>query len=124
MKSTIALVFMLLSVSFMGCLEPEDKRSVIPDEQFEKTRLIVSEEELAQFPYSLDPIRNFTVVKPDDLSTEITRKWAVYGTENIGSSDEHNYGGNCCEHYLTTDQDGIIYNLGGEWPWWSTDRGL
>ena len=25
---------------------------------------------------------------------------------------------------ITTDQDGIIYNLGGEWPWWSTDRGL
>ena len=50
--------------------------------------------------------------------------WAVFGTDNIGSADEHNYGGNCCEHYLATDQDGTIYNLGGEWPWWSTDRGL
>ena len=39
-------------------------------------------------------------------------------------SEDLNYGGNCCEHYITTDQDGVIYNLGGEWPWWSTDRGL
>ena len=105
----------------MGCLEPEDKRSVIPEEEFEKTRLAVDEAQLSQFPYSLDPIRNFTVVKPNNLDSKTERIWAVYGTE---LSEDHNYGGNCCEHYLATDQDGIIYNLGGEWPWWSTDRGL
>ena len=101
----------------MGCLEPEDKRSVIPEEEFEKTRLAVDEAQLSQFPYSLDPIRNFTVVKPNNLDSKTERIWAVYGTE---LSEDHNYGGNCCEHYLATDQDGIIYNLGGEWPWWST----
>ena len=115
MKATVLLIVMLLSISFMGCLEPEDKRSVISEDEFEKTRLAVSEEQLSQFPYSLDPIRNFTVVKSDNFDSEITRMWAVYGTEDIGGSNEHNYGGNCCEHYLTTDQDGIIYNLGGEW---------
>ena len=61
MKVAVLLSVMFLSISFMGCLEPEDKRFVIPEEEFEKTRLAVSEEELSQFPYSLDPIRNFTV---------------------------------------------------------------
>ena len=60
MKATVLLTVMLLSISFMGCLEPEDKRTIIPEEEFEKTRLVVSEEQLSQFPYSLDPIRNFT----------------------------------------------------------------
>ena len=105
----------------MGCLEPEDKRTVIPEEEFEKTRLAVDEAQLSQFPYSLDPIRNFTVVKPNNLDSKTERIWAVYGTE---LSEDHNYGGNCCEHYLATDQDGVIYNLGGEWPWVSFDRGL
>ena len=108
----------------MGCLEPEDKRTIIEESDLEVTRLVVSEEELSQFPYSLDPIRNFSVVDPTSMDISTERLWAVYGTEDIGGSSEHNYGGNCCEHYLATDQDGVIYNLGGEWPWWSTDRGL
>ena len=36
----------------MGCLGPEDKRTVIDEEQMEVTRLIVTEEQLAQFPFS------------------------------------------------------------------------
>ena len=108
----------------MGCLEPEDKRTIIEESDLEVTRLVVSEEELSQFPYSLEPIRNFSVVDPASMDIATERLWAVYGTEDIGGGSEHNYGGNCCEHYLATDQDGVIYNLGGEWPWWSTDRGL
>ncbi|SVD84295.1 uncharacterized protein METZ01_LOCUS437149, partial [marine metagenome] len=38
MKSSILLAFMFVSLSFMGCLEPEDKRTFIPEEDFEKTR--------------------------------------------------------------------------------------
>ena len=124
MKASISLVIMLLSLSFMGCLEPEDKRTIIEESDLEVTRLVVSEEELSQFPYSLEPIRNFSVVDPASMDIATERLWAVYGTEDIGGSSEHNYGGNCCEHYLATDQDGVIYNLGGEWPWYSTDRGL
>ena len=97
MKAAALLSVMFLSLSFMGCLEPEDKRSVIPEEEFGKTRLVVSEEQLSQFPYSLDPIRNFTVLKPDNSNLQTERIWAVYGTE---MSEDHNYGGNCCEHYL------------------------
>ena len=108
----------------MGCLEPEDKRTIIEESDLEVTRLVVSEEELSQFPYSLEPIRNFSVVDPASMDIATERLWAVYGTEDIGGGSEHNYGGTCCEHYLATDQDGVIYNLGGEWPWWSTDRGL
>ncbi len=124
MRSAFLVVLMFLSFSFMGCLSPEDKRTESSDDDLEKMRLAVTDEELSQFPYSLDPIRNFTVVEPLTMDFLSERLWAVYGTEDIGGSNEHNYGGNCCEHYLTTDQDGIIYNLGGEWPWWSTDRGL
>ncbi len=124
MKASISLVIMLLSLSFMGCLEPDDKRTIIEESDLEVTRLVVSEEELSQFPYTLDPIRNFSVVDPASMDIATERLWAVYGTEDIGGGSEHNYGGNCCEHYLATDQDGVIYNLGGEWPWWSTDRGL
>ena len=120
----MALVIMLLSVSLMGCLKPEDNRAEIDNVELEKTRLIVTEEQLSQFPYSFEPIRNFSVVDPNSMEIVTDRIWAVYGTENFGGGNEHNYGGNCCEHYLATDQDGIIYNLGGEWPWWSTDRGL
>ena len=46
----------------MGCLEPEDKRTIMEESDLEVTRLVVSEEELSQFPYSLEPIRNFSVV--------------------------------------------------------------
>ena len=118
MKLSFIISLMFVTLSFMGCLGPEDKRTVIDEEQMEVTRLIVTEEQLSQFPFSDNPIRNFTVMTP---SGETERLWAVYGTE---LAEDHNYGGNCCEHYITTDQDGVIYNLGGEWPWWSTDRGL
>ena len=67
MKSSILLTFMFVSLSFMGCLEPEDKRTFIPEEEFEKTRLIVDESQLSQFPYSFDPIRNFSVINPDSM---------------------------------------------------------
>ena len=40
--------------------------------------------------------------------------WAVF---------DASYGGNCCEHYLATDIDGQILNIGGEYPVFSTDRG-
>ena len=83
MKAAALLSVMFLSLSFMGCLEPEDKRSVIPEEEFGKTRLVVSEEQLSQFPYSLDPIRNFTVLKPDNSNLQTERIWAVYGLSLI-----------------------------------------
>jgi len=124
MRFAVLVTLMFLSFSFMGCLSPDDKRFETSEGELEKTRLVVDEEVLSQFPYTLDPIRNFTVVEALTMDVITERLWAVYGTEDIGGSNEHNYGGNCCEHYLTTDQDGIIYNLGGEWPWWSTDRGL
>ncbi|MCH1588622.1 MAG: hypothetical protein L7S02_05450 [Flavobacteriales bacterium] len=40
--------------------------------------------------------------------------WAVF---------DATYGGNCCEHYLATDIDGQILNIGGEYPVFSADRG-
>ena len=40
--------------------------------------------------------------------------WAVF---------DASYGGNCCEHYLATDINGQILNIGGEYPVFSTDRG-
>ena len=116
MKLPFIMSMMFVTLSFMGCLGPEDKRTVIEEEDIEVTRLIVSDEELSQFPFSDNPIRNFTVITPSGLTE---RLWAVYGTE---LAEDHNYGGNCCEHYIATDQDGVIYNLGGEWPWWSTEE--
>ena len=107
MRLAFLLSMIFLTVSFMGCLTPEDNRTVIVPDQMEVTRLVVTEEQLNQFPFSDNPIRNFTVITPSG-STE--RLWAVYGTE---LAEDHNYGGNCCEHYITTDQDGVIYNLGG-----------
>ena len=71
---------MFVTLSFMGCLGPEDKRTVIEEEDIEVTRLIVSDEELSQFPFSDNPIRNFTVITPSG-STE--RLWAVYGLSLI-----------------------------------------
>ena len=73
MKASISLVIMLLSLSFMGCLEPEDKRTIIEESHLEVTRLVVSEEELSQFPYSLDPIRNFSVVDPASMNIATDR---------------------------------------------------
>ncbi|MDE0954348.1 MAG: hypothetical protein OR994_06705, partial [Candidatus Poseidoniales archaeon] len=124
MRWAFVVTVMFVSLSFMGCLTPEDKRTVIDENPIKVTRLVVTEEELSQYPYSDNPIRNFSVLDPLNLDIISERLWAVFGTDNVGSGDEHNYGGNCCEHYLATDQDGTIYNLGGEWPWWSTDRGL
>ncbi|HID74308.1 MAG TPA: hypothetical protein EYP43_04575 [Thermoplasmata archaeon] len=62
-----------------------------------------------------DDIRNFTVLDPDTLEVVGTTRWAVFNRSE---------GGNCCEHYLATTEDGWITNLGGEYPHWSEDRGL
>jgi len=53
-----------------------------------------------------------TVDLRTNASTNTT--WAVF---------DATYGGNCCEHYLATDIDGQILNIGGEYPVFSTDRG-
>ena len=57
--------------------------------------------------------RMFTTI---DLRTNESTNttWAVF---------DASYGGNCCEHYLATDIDGQILNIGGEYPVFSTDRG-
>ena len=57
--------------------------------------------------------RMFTTV---DLrtNTSTSTTWAVF---------DATYGGNCCEHYLATDIDGQILNIGGEYPVFSEDRG-
>ena len=116
------LALLLLATSLAGCLGPKDFRTSPDDDGFsEPVQLVISEERFGEFPYD---VRNFTVIDPATMEPVDERFWSVYGTVNIGQSDENNFGGNCCEHYLATDQDGIIYNLGGEWPWWSTDRGL
>jgi len=64
--------------------------------------------------YPYDDVRNFTVI---DLHTNETYEswWAVFHRE---------HGGNGAEHYLATTHNGWITNLGGEYPTWSTDRGL
>jgi len=116
------LALLLLATSLAGCLGPKDFRTSPDDDGFsEPVQLVIPEERFGEFPYD---VRNFTVIDPATMEPVDERFWSVYGTVNIGQSDENNFGGNCCEHYLATDQDGIIYNLGGEWPWWSTDRGL
>jgi len=113
---------MVLGTSLAGCLSPDDFRTSPDDAGFsESVRLVIPEDRFGEFPYD---VRNFSVIYPSTMEAVDERFWSVYGTVNIGQNDENNFGGNCCEHYLATDQDGIIYNLGGEWPWWSTDRGL
>ena len=60
-----------------------------------------------------DDERQFiTVDLRTNQSTNTT--WAVF---------DRTYGGNCCEHYIATSIEGMIYNIGGEYPVFSADRG-
>ena len=46
MRWAFIVTVMFVSLSFMGCLTPEDKRTVIEEDPIEVTRLVVTEEEL------------------------------------------------------------------------------
>ena len=72
MRWAFVVTVMFVSLSFMGCLTPDDKRTVIEENPVEVTRLVVTEEELSQFPYSDNPIRNFSVVDPSSIILQFT----------------------------------------------------
>jgi hypothetical protein len=59
-----------------------------------------------------DDARMFVTV---DLATNQTTNtsWAVF---------DKSKGGNCCEHYIASSIDGMIMNIGGEYPVYSADR--
>jgi len=65
------------------------------------------------YPYPIK--RDFKVLDPVTLEETDITKWAVFDV---------NYGGNANEHYLATTKDGWILNLGGNFPYWSENRGL
>ena len=116
--NTVLAILIFASIS--GCLGGDESK---PDNNnnstfSENTTPAMTEEEIAQLPYD---VRNFTVFDARTMENVTERRWSVYGTVTENGYT-HNYGGNCCEHYLATDQDGTIYNFGGEWPWWSNDR--
>ena len=117
-----AVLAILIFASISGCLGGDESENENENNSnfSENTTSAMTEEEISQLPYD---VRNFTVFDARTMENVTERRWSVYGTVTENGYT-HNYGGNCCEHYLATDQDGTIYNFGGEWPWWSDDRGV
>ena len=105
-RSALALA-MVLSMTLAGCFG--DGSETITNEV--TPSIFESYERIDAQSHEVE--RAFITV---DLRTNETTNttWAVF---------DASYGGNCCEHYLATDIDGQILNIGGEYPVFSTDRG-
>lgn len=107
MQRAIVAVLVMLSMVTAGCFG--DGEAVVGEDEagsiFESYQRVDAQTHLDE--------RSFTTL---DLRTNQTTNttWAVF---------DATYGGNCCEHYLATDIDGQILNIGGEYPVFSTDRG-
>ena len=107
MRRTTLVLAMALSMLLAGCFG--DGSETITNEV--TPSVFESYERIDMQPHEVE--RTFMTV---DLRTNETTNttWAVF---------DASYGGNCCEHYLATDIDGQILNIGGEYPVFSTDRG-
>ena len=107
MRRTVLAMAMVISMMLAGCFGDgsETMTNDVSPSIFE------SYERIDMQPHEVE--RSFMTV---DLRTNETTNttWAVF---------DASYGGNCCEHYLATDIDGQILNIGGEYPVFSTDRG-
>ena len=100
-------VAMALSMLLAGCFG--DGSSIVETEQVDP---IWSTYDRIDEAGHVDERMFVTVDLRTNQSTNTT--WAVF---------DASYGGNCCEHYLATDIDGQILNIGGEYPVFSEDRG-
>jgi len=107
MHRALIAVLVMLSMVTAGCFG--DGESVVGEED---TASIFEAYQRVDPQAHIDE-RMFVTL---DLNTNQTTNttWAVF---------DATYGGNCCEHYLATDIDGQILNIGGEYPVFSTDRG-
>ena len=107
MQRALIAVLVMLSMVTAGCFG--DGESVVGEED---TASIFESYQRVD-PQAHTDERMFVTL---DLNTNQTTNttWAVF---------DATYGGNCCEHYLATDIDGQILNIGGEYPVFSTDRG-
>ena len=107
MRRTLVVMAMVMSMLLAGCFG--DGSGTVPVEA--EPPLFDSYSRIDAQPHEVE--RMFHTV---DLRTNQTTNttWAVF---------DASYGGNCCEHYLATDIDGQILNIGGEYPVFSADRG-
>ena len=107
MRRTPVVLAMVASMLLAGCFG--DGSGAVTTEEVEP--LFDTYVRIDAQPHEVE--RMFSTV---DLRTNATTNttWAVF---------DASYGGNCCEHYLATDIDGQILNIGGEYPVFSTDRG-
>ena len=108
MRRTLLVAAMALSMLLAGCFG--DGSGTVASE--ETPSMFDAYQRIGAQPHEDE--RLFVTV---DLRTNETTNttWAVF---------DASYGGNCCEHYLATDIDGQILNIGGEYPVFSVDRGL
>ncbi len=107
MRRALLGMAMAISMVLAGCFG--DGSSIVENEQLEP---IWSTYERIDAAGHVDERMFVTVDLRTNQSTNTT--WAVF---------DASYGGNCCEHYLATDIDGQILNIGGEYPVFSEDRG-
>ncbi|MEC8415323.1 MAG: hypothetical protein VXZ04_01610, partial [Candidatus Thermoplasmatota archaeon] len=107
MRRTLLVAAMALSMLLAGCFG--DGSGTVANE--ETPSMFDTYQRIDAQPHEDE--RLFVTV---DLRTNETTNttWAVF---------DASYGGNCCEHYLATDIDGQILNIGGEYPVFSVDRG-
>ena len=107
MRRTLLVAAMALSMLLAGCFG--DGSGTVASE--ETPSMFDAYQRIDAQPHEDE--RLFVTV---DLRTNETTNttWAVF---------DASYGGNCCEHYLATDIDGQILNIGGEYPVFSVDRG-
>ena len=107
LRSRTLLGVLLITGSILaGCTSPE--LSDEPSSHLQFTYV------LADDPAAHPSARNFSTIDIPANESYPPLPWAVY---------DSTYGGNCCEHYIATTKEGWIVNIGGEYPWWSADRG-
>ncbi len=103
----------IIAVLIVGLIIMATAYVVLVEEDDGKGKKKDDDEPPIVYPY--EDVRYFTAIDPETNTTIGTTAWAVFN---------RTHGGNCCEHYLATTQEGWITNLGGEYPTWSEDHGL
>lgn len=107
MRRQLLAMFVLCSMLLAGCFGSGE--SVV--EESEQTS-IWEDYTLIDEQNHETPKDFMTLDLRTNQSTNMT--WAVFDATK---------GGNCCEHYIATSIEGSIFNIGGEYPVWSVDRG-
>ena len=107
MRRGILSVVLVCSMVLAGCYGDGETIIEAKDKNAAWQNYVLIDEQAHESP------REFTTV---DLRTNETTNitWAVF---------DESKGGNCCEHYIATTIQGAIFNIGGEYPVWSVDRG-